>query len=467
MNKKLFMPLLACMFAACSDSVQEDLVGNMPRTRSVEVETDHRVRYSDIVTLTNGSSIAPMTVSAPSYEIECLTNEANDTLLYVYKNQGGGWTIYSSDTRVPAIVAQSDEGSFAELMQIDGARLWIEAMVEEMEAIRQSDDNKLNFTPKEIEDNKAFWRSISSPDGFVKTEILQGGIQTASVVDPPISGHYELTYSDTYSEEYDTSPRLTKTNWHQHDPFNRYCPLKSNSATERAPAGCVAIAAAQMLYFLHYHFGVPATAPSEAYCYGTTKDHPNYNWAQTNYTTTVWDKMGDGNITGLAAAPLIADVGRRVNMKYQDGKSGALPKDLVDGVFAPYGISCKYISYDTESLKNSLLKGVPVLLEARSSSSGHAFIADCYKRYRTVVRNTYEWVYDSRPTDQPVPEVPGKVEYTYYSPIISMIGMNWGWGPSYNNGDWYSLTGDWINKDDPDQDNWNISRAMIHEFTVK
>lgn len=38
---------------------------------------------------------------------------------------------------------------------------------------------------------------------------------------------------------------------------------------------------------------------------------------------------------------------------------------------------------------------------------------------------------------------------------------------TYNNGEWYSLTGDWINKNDFYKYNWSISRAMIHEFAVK
>lgn len=459
------MPLLACVLAACSDSVQEDLVGNMPRTRSVEVETDHRVRYSDIVTLTNGSSIAPMTVSAPSYEIECLTNEANDTLLYVYKNQGGGWTIYSSDTRVPAIVAQSDEGSFAELMQIDGARLWIEAMVEEMEAIRQSDDDKLNFTPKEIEDNKAFWRSISSPDGFVKTEILQGSIQTASVVDPPITGHYELVQSESYSEVYDTSPRLTKTDWHQHDPFNRYCPLKNDGTSGRAPAGCVAIAGAQMLYFLHYHFGVPVSAPTSAYCYGYVN---NFSFGQGDFSPNIWDIMSTND---AAAAPLVANVGQFVGMDYGNDGSSAETKDLVGKVFAPYGISCTYGNYDTGLLRKSLQDSIPVIVRATSSTTskaGHAFIVDRYKRYRTVTKNTYEWIYDK--TDRPVPMVPDKVEYTYSSPTINAITMNWGWPVTYYynyNDVWYSLLGDWVTEHDDGNRTWNVSRSMIYDFKVK
>lgn len=118
---------------------------------------------------------------------------------------------------------------------------------------------------------------------------------------------------------------------------------------------------------------------------------------------------------------------------------------------------------------------MPVLVSARSTTTdknvkdvGHAFIIDRYKRYRIVSKNYYEWVYDSRPSDKPVPMVPEKIEYTYSLPNISAIGINWGWGWSRNNqNEWFSLTGDWICSDPGMSSyNWNINRNMIYGFQV-
>lgn len=169
-----------------------------------------------------------------------------------------------------------------------------------------------------------------------------------------------------------------------------------------------------------------------------------------------------------AAAPLIANIGRRVGMDYGINGSSADTEDLVEDVFAEYGISCSYQNYNSnvELMKTSLLNGVPVILRARpeGSSTGHAFIADRYKRTRTVRVNVYEWVYDNlTPPYTPVPAAPPYVEYIYHSPVISMIGMNWGWSSSfYNNYGWFSLTGDWI----IDPYNFNTSRHMICNFSM-
>lgn len=401
--------------------------------------------------------------------IECLTNSANDTLLYVYKKQNGGWTIYSSDTRVPAIVAQSSSGSFDKLMEIDGARLWIESALEDMSIIKRLGDDMLNFSKQEIEKNKEFWKSIAFPDQYVKAKI-QGSTRVKGGDWVLTSGHYELTASTTYSEDYDSIPRMTITNWDQWYPCNMYCPSKSTGEGD-APAGCVAIAGAQMLYFLHYSLGVPKTAPSEADCRGNVN---SYTWEQKNYTADIWDRMDD---IGFNAAPLVADIGRRVNMKYGDDGSNAQTRDLVKNVFEPYGISCTFANYNVDLVKNSLQNRMPVLLRANSllskdakGKAGHAFIADRYKRSRMVTRNYYVWVYDTYPPNKPIPMVKDKIEYTYSSPFICMIGMNWGWGKSYyNDSEWFSLTGDWILEGKASQTsyNWNINRQMIYGFQVK
>lgn len=468
MIKNLSFLLFGLMIVSCSDSMEEFVESNMLENAFQEIKKDNHVTYDNIVALCKGQNGITRASVGSSFDIDCILSEDKDTLLYVCSKRGGGWTIYSSDTRVPAIIAQSDEGSFETLMQNENARIWIQAIAEDLQIIKTLDDDKLNFSKEDIERNKSFWSSISSPDLFLKE--MQKQNTTRAIGDeiiPP--GHFELVESTTYSEVYDSIGSLTTTDWHQNPPYNMYCPKKS-SGNDRAPAGCVAIAGAQMLYFLHDYFGVPEEAPSAAYCNGTVNDYPNYDWAQYNYNTSIWAQM---NTYGNFAAPLIADVGRRVNMEYGNNSSSATTSDLVNNVFAPYGISCTYDDYDVSNLKSSLLSGIPVVISARSKkyptvfqTVGHSFIADRYKRTRTVTRNVYEWVYDFIPPEGgPLPLVPGEVEYTYSSPVISMIGMNWGWGYNPSN-EWYSLTGDWYKVVNGNLYNFNISRHMIYNFHV-
>jgi hypothetical protein len=448
--------------------MEEYLESNMLEKQFLESKIGNHVSYDNIVALCKGQNSITRHDTDNSFDINCIVNDDNDTLLYVCGKQEGGWTIYSSDTRVPAIIAQSDEGSFELLMQNENAKAWIESIAEDMRIIKSLDDDKLNFSEEEIKRNKQFWKSISSSDEFVKEMLKQNttrGIGDDIVFEP--SGHYELAYSRTYSEVYDSIGRLTNTNWHQNEPYNSCCPYLLENG-DRAPAGCVTIAGAQMLFFLHNHFNVPETAPSQGYCYGNINDYPNYNWSQYDYNSTIWSQM---NSDGYYAAPFIADIGRRLNMRYDNLGGDASVGDLVN-VFAAYGITSTYSSYDSNAVRTSLLGGIPVILcawfaQQRSNNPtliGHTFIADRYKRERIVTENSYEWVWDFIPPDGgPLSLVPDEVVYTYSSPEITMIGMNWGWGSSYNiHSEWYSLTGDWIK----DGDNFNINRHMIYNFHV-
>lgn len=464
MKKFLLIGLFTFACLSCSDDTMEK---SQTCNSKEKIVTKNHVSYSDVLILCQGQANVTRSTVKPSVDIECITNEKDDTLLYVYKKQSGGWTIYASDMRVPAIIAHSDEGAFDDLMKIDGAKLWIQSIAEDIAAIKQVEDDKLNFSLEEIELNRTFWQSISCPNELFKEDINLSSTRSVGNSSLIPKGHYELEFSESFIEAYDTIPRLTTTNWAQGHPYNSFCPYKSDYS-ERSPAGCAAIAGAQMLYFLHYKLGVPATAPSEAYCNG---NNVSYSWAQTNYTSNIWDSMATN---AAMAAPLIADVGRRVNMTYGDDGSSAYTSNLVNSVFAPYGISCTYSVYNETNLRNSLQSGIPVILSASSmgndsdpGTTGHAFIADRYIRNRIKTVNQYGWVYESSSNNDILPFVPRKIEYTYSSPVIGMIGINWGWGALYNiytDNSWYTLTGDWINELASER-NWNINRHMIYNFS--
>ena len=240
---------------------------------------------------------------------------------------------------------------------------------------------------------------------------------------------------------YDSIPRLTTTDWNQDSPFNIYCPFKSNYK-DHALAGTVAVAAAQMLYYMHHEFGVPQTAPSEAYCRNSVDDSI-YIWDQTNYTESVWEKMKDNP---SSAAPLIANIGKRLDARYFGNETATNPKDLVNKVFKPYGLSCEYKNYDEDILKNNLLNKIPVIIEARDKDAKYpeAFIVDRYRRsaYRTT--NVYHYTYDNLPEGTMIPYVPDSIVYIYNTPYIDQIGINWGRGTAYQEpSKWYPITGDW------------------------
>ena len=74
--------------------------------------------------------------------------------------------------------------------------------------------------------------------------------------------------------------------WDQGEPYNEFCPWVTSDMKERAPAGCVAVAGAEVLYYLHNRYGVPVNMVSEGYCNGVIG---NYSRWFGNADSDVWD----------------------------------------------------------------------------------------------------------------------------------------------------------------------------------
>lgn len=190
-------------------------------------------------------------------------------------------------------------------------------------------DTELTFSNTEIENNRNFWESILNPDAFfskkVNARIKHIEIDPGATKLPIIpTGHYKYSHSYTIEEVYDSIPRMIQTDWHVNDPYNSYCPFASSSS-KRVTTGTVAICAAQIMYYMHNKYGIPQTAPSEAYCNFRASDQI-YIWNQSNYTEAIWDQMKEN---GKAAAPLIANILHRLNVRYFNNEPTVNPKDLV------------------------------------------------------------------------------------------------------------------------------------------
>lgn len=446
-----------------------DIAMQVPESRndaSVISTSSNKVRYEDIARLNNVPTKASRSENDSIQYIECIVGNHNDTLIYVYKNPAGGWTMYPADSRLPIILAQCDKGSYSEISENISAQAWIQTMAQDIATIKRLDDRQLNFTREEVENNKTFWRSISNPDDFIKDRTKNRSSRALGDNARPLyTGEYVYRNTVTYSQIYDSIPSLLRTDWRQGYPYNSSCPPYSGNYVGKPVAGCVAVAAAQTLYYLHYKLGIPVSAPSEISFIGT---HSVYEIKNVTYSSEIWDEMIDNP---SKAAPLIAHAGALVKTNYGITSSSAPLETAPTKLFTKYGISCKYASFNADTLRSSLLNKMPVILGAQGKPVnaggivGHAFVADRYRRTRIVKVSYYDWVYHF-PDGQPqiVPYIPPQEVYSYSSPVIDMIGLNWGFGNrSDNPSAWFSVTGDWISNTNPPI-NWNINRVMIYGF---
>lgn len=178
----------------------------------------------------------------------------------------------------------------------------------------------------------------------------------------------------------ETCYKFTSTTWGQGSPYNVKCPIKCD---DNAPAGCVAIAIAQVLA---YH-KVPSTL----------------NWS----AILASDKTTSSSSTTVKnqVSTLIAEIGTKINMQYDCTESGANTADA-PSLLHSYGLnSGSLIPFSILDCKYALENGEPTIMRGQNSgsTSGHAWVCDGWKRH----------IYD---------------DATYYD----YLSMNWGWDGSSN-----------------------------------
>ena len=226
-----------------------------------------------------------------------------DTVMYLV-NYSDGWCLFSGDKRTPAILAYSETGSLNmdNINSHSGLSIWIDEKKDQIGILKNTteyNEESLYLKDWAQYDSNIYTVSVASNEDEDKTWVVIGTenrIENEVVISPKIS-----------------------TVWGQNSPWNNYVPYKSNSTTERCPAGCVAVAASQMLYYLHYSIGYPQTMPSSGSCTGSVD---NATQSFSDFTSTVFDNMAltdSENITKTDnSARMIGYVGMLLDTDYGD-----------------------------------------------------------------------------------------------------------------------------------------------------
>lgn len=179
-------------------------------------------------------------------------------------------------------------------------------------------------------------------------------------------------------------PQLMSTQWNQSPYYNALCPTGT-------PAGCTAIAAAQIMKYWNY----PAVGTgSHTYYSG------DYGYLSARFDTTSYDWQNmptrltstSTAVQCTAVATLCYHVGVAVEMNYSPSGSGAY---VIGGSASAQSALVDYFDYDGSTLagvyksgysdagwvallKNELDAGRPILYAGYDSDAGHAFVFDGY-----------------------------------------------------------------------------------------
>ena len=200
---------------------------------------------------------------------------------------------------------------------------------------------------------------------------------------------------------------LLRTEWHQYEGFNDKCPPD-------CPAGCVAIAMAQIM---NYH------------------RHPaGYNW----------NNMPDTYGTE-STQTLIYDIGQAVYMDYSPSGSGSNIINAQSAFQNVFGYSARWITYNVSEVESQILLYRPVYFRGiRPVGAGHAWVCDGISYSRNQIEYFAEYrgggagyYYYSTPIG-PSADNPSTTIFSSHS--LDLMHMNWGWRNGNSNG-WYRIDG--------------------------
>ncbi len=285
-------------------------------------------------------------------------------LYYVFNvtNQKG-FVIVSGDDRVPAILGYAFEGAYLKNDQPPAFQAW---MLNYKNQIIYAIENDLKGDLEDIKD----W------------DIYRGIVQTKGI-----------------KQIEEVSP-LISTAWHQNCYYNYYCPYDTDGDCNRAYAGCVAVAMAQIMKYWEHPYScnnIPGydddinldpddnEIPGSDYGWISGISSTAYNWSAMTNTLS----SSSSQETMEALCGLLYHCGVSVEMNYGPESSAAFShkaSQAFQSIFK-YAQSTNLLNKDDFSdsewdliLKNELDNYRPVYYDGCIEDGGcHAFICDGYQ----------------------------------------------------------------------------------------
>lgn len=202
-----------------------------------------------------------------------------------------------------------------------------------------------------------------------------------------------------YSRDRQSIPPMLKSSWHQGAPYNDMSPIISDGNIKTA-AGCVAVAAAQIVNYWKLDNPSSTLEDTPLYPYGTApvtfsipKGSPN-NWDEILDTYINVDDEKARN----AVAQLVYVVGTTSYLNYASSTGGQI-SDAANAIYSQFRLVSDYSSKKKFNQENwedlifgNLQKGFPILYSGvTKSGAGHAFVIDGYDCELNLFHINFGW----------------------------------------------------------------------------
>ena len=382
--------------------------------------------------------------------------EDGQDLMYVFNYEGGGFVIVGSTRNYYPILAYSDEGTFNLKEDMGPVDVWLDetkvniknssGLSKETKAQMKTlwaryDGTYIEHSPIDYAARRPQTRSTGEDACWERIETLQSLYGSLGWTFLPLSQvedyFTDLGYEDEYDEMCYSAGQnhsalsetvigykggtlsttqvgpLLSTEWHQGSPFNNMCP-------NNKPAGCGAIAIAQVMKYYEYLSSM-------------TWDGVTFGWTNIPY-------YPDGNSN---QARLVRLIGYRANMTYGNNGSWTIPGN-VEYALASFGYNADLDYYSILNARNNIyLYNQPVIMVGNSNNVP-------LPNPLNYIGDSHYWVCEGakETTDPGIRFFTGNQPYgagtftqglySYSSPgtlggaVYLSFYMNWGWGGSYD-----------------------------------
>lgn len=389
--------------------------------------------------------------SASNYSVSTVADENGNVALYIVNfENNGGFVVVSANREVEPVLAWNTTGQY-DNTENSGVKLWQDNAVKAIQYAEDQDESVKQY-------NKHIWASMTNEQSQVgimpmaqnasdewatAQQILReklmewknDGVDCYALKywEPrlqhygPEKTYYKFNWEDcAFVTQRDSlvtrKTEFIKTKWHQRGEFNKYCP---EIGGQKAVAGCVPIAAGQLMY--HYKF------PSK------------YDWDNMalNYATD-------------ASAFLIADLGKGMKADYGLKDTGVSPENCMN-YLKKLGYSCREEKSLGQSvvdkMEQYMLANKPVLLRLENDGKHRIVVGGVHIDEIYVTDDI--WSFSTATQYKIVAS-----ERTYTAKHVYFF-LNWGWGGT--NDGFYKLNNITTNESGKTE-TWKASDAIFVEL---
>lgn len=277
-----------------------------------------------------------------------MATKAGAPALYIYNRVGGGFVILAGDDACRPVLGYSFSEKFFDPSDMpQGARDWLEDLIEQVELVRAGGDRASAAA-------KASWAAVEAP-------------------------------TKASGKLYATAHKFETPRWGQNAPFNGLAPTVEG---KQAVAGCVPLAMSMICRFFKYPAKGVGTLPEYSYTADdkSTVTIPGFELGHA-YD---WDhiKMDYSEYTeeeAAAVARLVYDCGVIVQAKYGGSETSANTGNMISKAIEHLGFDAgaRFLNrgfYSDEVWASMLMEELqhrPVLYSARREGNyGHTFLLD-------------------------------------------------------------------------------------------